>query len=186
MKKYSLFLDTTTQFFYCNCFGSENKRQLFNFKIVNNAEICNQQLFCAFKKVKINFDSVDKIYLTIGPGKYNGIRIGGLISRTWCNIFPKCRLYTISSLRLQAISPNLISVISASKNKKNVEVFQNNTSVYLGKMNNYSQEIIEIIQRFPNNKLIVDYQDLNLFDCFLKNIDKYQLLKDLNQLKLIY
>jgi tRNA threonylcarbamoyl adenosine modification protein YeaZ len=78
----TLFIDSTQK--KLNIALIENKQILDYYSINTNnnlTDVAVEKIMKLLKKNKIKKQQIDKIYLTIGPGSFTGVRVGCLIAK---------------------------------------------------------------------------------------------------------
>ena len=136
----------------------------------------------AFNEVNFHIKDIDKIFVTIGPGSFTGIRVGITVAKTisYCLNIP---VYPISTLEyLSSVNTNyrkIISIIDARRGN----VFAGFYDFNLNKLEDeklVSYDAIDI----PNDTVVVSYDgiyDSSVLDIdIIKLIDKHKNDKAVN------
>lgn len=115
-----LFIDTSNSFI--NIYIINDNNVLVYKKVETLKDMANTIMPLireAFNEVKFDIKDIDKIFVTIGPGSFTGIRVGITVAKTisYCLNIP---VYPISTLEyLSSINTNyskIISIIDARRN----------------------------------------------------------------------
>lgn len=115
-----LFIDTSNSFI--NIYIINDNNVLVYKKVETLKDMANTIMPLireAFNEVKLDIKDIDKIFVTIGPGSFTGIRVGITVAKTisYCLNIP---VYPISTLEyLSSINTNyskIISIIDARRN----------------------------------------------------------------------
>lgn len=168
----TLFIDSTQK--KLNIALIENKQILDYYSINTNnnlTDVAVEKIMKLLKKNKIKKQQIDKIYLTIGPGSFTGVRVGCLIAKAWSDIFP-IKIYTIDSLKLQ-VPYNGISILDARGDKFYTGVFKE--SQRIGEYKILTMDEINKLSIVNELQIYKDYNDnlSNIFDKVLILIDDF-------------
>ena len=115
-----LFIDTSNSFI--NIYIVNDETVLVHKKVETLKDIANTIMPLireSFNEINFDIKDIDKIFVTIGPGSFTGIRVGITVAKTisYCLNIP---LYPISTLEyLSSINTNyskIISIIDARRN----------------------------------------------------------------------
>ncbi|WP_373434746.1 hypothetical protein [Metamycoplasma equirhinis] len=128
-----------------------------------------------FERNKIDIDSINEIYITLGPGSFSGARIGLLFARTICQISNK-KLFIVPTYKLFEMQKKMLK-----QDFNQIKIKANKYNNYLIKLNsNFSCELVE-----NNNDF--DKFDYQLFE---KKLPKYKNIfmqcLDVNEVELLY
>lgn len=125
----SLFIDTSSN--YINVYLIENNIVAYKKSIMVEKDMSNKILpliRSAFESVSFSINDLDKIFITIGPGSFTGLRIGLSFAKTvaWGLNIP---IYPISTLEYLASTytdkMRLIPIIDARRGNVFVGYFDN-------------------------------------------------------------
>ena len=130
----------------------------------------------AFNEVNFHIKDIDKIFVTIGPGSFTGIRVGITVAKTisYCLNIP---VYPISTLEyLSSINTNyrkIISIIDARRDNVFVGFYDTN----LNKLEDEKMVSYDAID-IPNDTVVVSYdgvRDSKILDIdIIKLINKHK------------
>jgi tRNA threonylcarbamoyl adenosine modification protein YeaZ len=175
-----LFIDTTQK--KCN-FGLYKKDKFiktFSIDTNNNlTDIAVEYLDKLLTSAKIKKTEIKKIYLTIGPGSFTGVRVGILIAKSFA-LITKTQIYTIDSLLLQLPKGNGISIIDA-RNKNYIAVYKNSKVVLKPELVTYEQTK-EIIKKYKKEQVFNNYEKVDIFLNFLIHFKNFKLNKNIDAL----
>lgn len=125
----SLFIDTSSN--YINVYLIENNIVVYNKFIIVEKDMSNKILpliRSAFESVSFSINDLDRIFVTIGPGSFTGLRIGLTFAKTaaWGLNIP---IYPISTLEYLASiytkKKRIIPIIDARRGNVFVGYFDN-------------------------------------------------------------
>lgn len=125
----SLFIDTSSN--YINVYLIENNIVVYNKSIIVEKDMSNKILpliRSAFESVSFSINDLDRIFVTIGPGSFTGLRIGLTFAKTaaWVLNIP---IYPISTLEYLASiytkKKRIIPIIDARRGNVFVGYFDN-------------------------------------------------------------
>ena len=126
----------------------------------------------AFNEVNFHIKDIDKIFVTIGPGSFTGIRVGITVAKTisYCLNIP---VYPISTLEyLSSINTNyrkIISIIDARRDNVFVGFYDTN----LNKLEDEKMVSYDAID-IPNDTVVVSYD--GIYDSSVLDIDIIKLI----------
>lgn len=126
----------------------------------------------AFNEVNFHIKDIDKIFVTIGPGSFTGIRVGITVAKTisYCLNIP---VYPISTLEyLSSINTNyrkIISIIDARRDNVFVGFYDTN----LNKLEDEKMVSYDAID-IPNDTVVVSYDGVH--DSKILDIDIIKLI----------
>ncbi len=114
----NLFIDTTNLNFIAALINNNKVVKLLkketNRTMVKNS---NQWLEDFLKNNNQEILKLEKIYFTIGPGSFTGVKVGYNIVRTLLLVNPKIKIYTISSLDLLSNKDKLHTALRITANR---------------------------------------------------------------------
>lgn len=185
MKKFKLFFDSSFNKLNIAILNKNNDLvdQLSILTHNNLTEITLEYLSDILKKNKIKNKQIEAFYVTLGPGSFTGVRIGCIVSKTWCTVNKACKLYTISSLRLQVPHREGISVIDARGNKEYYSVIRN--GIYTLKMAE-NKDFEQICKSNLDLPLYKNFENTNIFESLLNNLENFELVEDVKSVSPIY
>ncbi len=150
-----LFLDTSS--FYINIALIENNEIVYQFREKNSPQL-SETIFIyiehAFKKSKIKKETIDKIFIAVGPGSFTGVRVGLTIAKTmaWTLEIP---IIPLSTLELYATTSNDFKYIISFIKDRNDYLY---AGIYDQKLDNYMADrylhLSELLKKIAS---IVDY-----------------------------
>lgn len=126
----------------------------------------------AFNEVNFHIKDIDKIFVTIGPGSFTGIRVGITVAKTisYCLNIP---VYPISTLEyLSSINTNyrkIISIIDARRDNVFIGFYDTN----LNKLEDEKMVSYDAID-IPNDTVVVSYDGVH--DSKILDIDIIKLI----------
>lgn len=185
MKKFKLFFDSSFNKLNIAILNKNNDLvdKLSILTHNNLTEIALEHLSSIMKKNKIKNKQIEAFYVTLGPGSFTGVRIGCIVSKTWCTIYKSCKLYTISSLRIQVPYTEGISVIDARGNKEYYSVIRNGIcSLKLAENKDFEQ----ICKANLDLPLYKNFENTNIFESFINNLDNFEIVEDIKIVSPIY
>ena len=151
-----LFIDTSSSF--VNIYIIEDSNVLVYKKIETLKDMANSIMPLirdSFKEVDFDIKDIDKIFVTVGPGSFTGVRVGITVAKTiaWGLNIP---VYPISTLEYLACIDtkfnNIISIIDARRKNVFAGYYDSN----LNKIKNEELVSIDSIKKYENT-IFVSY-----------------------------
>ncbi|MDC8912017.1 hypothetical protein [Metamycoplasma hyosynoviae] len=174
----NLFIETCLDDLYLILFKNNGKivSKIKLNDITKKTDIFFENLNYVLNEAKIQINEVKKIYVTKGPGSFNGSRIGFLFARTIAQISDS-ELFTIPTYILFYVQHLLMSFP-----KSIINIKANKHSIYKITLSDNLKKIsMELIMNENNyEKLNYDLFEKNIFTYlnFSKKVDKDNLLKE--------
>ncbi|MES3497412.1 tRNA (adenosine(37)-N6)-threonylcarbamoyltransferase complex dimerization subunit type 1 TsaB [Mycoplasmoides gallisepticum] len=185
LKKYSLFIDTCLDKINLAIFDGE-KEEIYYYTSIelhkNLVDIIVNKIEEFLADHKIKMKSIRKLYLTLGPGSFSGVRVGTNIAKTWKTVDPSLEVYTISNLKIQVPYGEGISCIDAKSNKQYVSIYRGNVGTL--KIVN-DEEYENICKKNPDLSLFKNFKNVDIFENLINNINNFE-LTELENIKPIY
>ena len=178
-----LFIDTSNSFI--NIYIINDNNVLVYKKVETLKDMANTIMPLireAFNEVKFDIKDIDKIFVTIGPGSFTGIRIGITIAKVyaWSLNIP---ITTITSLEAMAVSSDNskihVPIINARRGYVYAAIFDDEQISLPPQHIKYS-ELIHQLERLDNYEFISnDEFDFDIITCpyipnYLKIVNKYK------------
>ena len=169
----SLFLDTSAN--YINVYLIENNEVVYSESLTVLKDMSNKivpLIRKSFESVSFSINDLDKIFVTIGPGSFTGVRIGLTFAKTvaWGLNIP---IYPISTLEfLASVHTNkkrVISIIDARRGNVFAGYFDNNLNK-LASEHLISFSSIDIL----DDDLLVSYD--GIYDSYKLDVDIIKLI----------
>jgi len=178
--KFNLFIDGTQNKLNLAIFYDKQIIDKISIHTNNNlTDLIVEEIKKLFKKNGIkDFKNLESIYLVNGPGSFTGTRITTLIAKTFNNINKDIKYFYISSNELQS-KKNSISIIDSKGNKFYTLINKNNTE---SKIEIKDWRYIEQFSKENKLPIIKDYENVNVFEMLLNNLDKFKTI-DVSKLK---
>ncbi|WP_027122144.1 tRNA (adenosine(37)-N6)-threonylcarbamoyltransferase complex dimerization subunit type 1 TsaB [[Mycoplasma] imitans] len=185
LRKYSLFIDTCLDKINLAIFDSEKEEVYYYTSIEihkNLVDIIVNKIDEFLLDHKIKKKAIKKLYITIGPGTFSGVRVGTNIAKTWKSVEPALEVYTISTLKIQVPYGDGISCIDAKSNKQYVSIYRSN----VGNMKIVDDENYEnMCKKNTDLSLFKNFKNVDIFENLISNISNFE-LTDIENIKPIY
>ncbi|ARU92155.1 glycoprotease [Spiroplasma clarkii] len=182
----NLFIDTTNG---CLVLVLENNNQVIDTKIIKDlikiSDVSVEEVKTLLTKNHLTIKDIHKLYVTLGPGSYTGVRVGVSIVKTLKAIDDCFEVYTISSLHYQAGLKNAISLLDAKGQKYYLGIYENGKNIICDQV--ILEEYIEdFTEQFSTFEILKDYQELDFVNNYLDLKSEFQLQTNINDIEPIY
>ncbi len=132
------------------------------------SEIAIPHLGKLMEQVGIDFDQVDTMVITQGPGSYTGVRIAMTIAKTLAATMP-IRLKAISSLEMLSYDKKAISLIDARGKKAYVGIY-NHGEIVLEDCLMEVKDLPDLMNQYPDyeiagDRFLVDLEEQEIDLC---------------------
>lgn len=182
----SLFLDSSSQFVYLVLFAGRQVLSQLKAKIgFKHSEQTPRLIDKLLKQHHYTWLQVQRLYLTIGPGYYSGLRVGVAIAKTWGLVHPQLTVYVLSSLQLLAGSTgSKMACVWVSKSMLFYQLFIAGQAQGVAVQTNNSalKELMKLHNRF----MYTDHEQLSI-NALVSNFEQlcpnFELVKNLDQLE---
>jgi tRNA threonylcarbamoyl adenosine modification protein YeaZ len=161
----SLFLDTCNHNIIIGLL--ENNKLIYSTSFINDNNLSEKLLptiKLSLEKINKKVENINRIYISIGPGSFTGIRIGVTVAKTmaWAlNI----EIIPISSLEVIASTSTskdyLCSLIDARRGYVYAGIYDKNLNAVFADKYLKFEELINVIDNKFNNTEFVGYERLN-------------------------
>ncbi|MDR1235344.1 MAG: tRNA (adenosine(37)-N6)-threonylcarbamoyltransferase complex dimerization subunit type 1 TsaB [Mycoplasmataceae bacterium] len=150
----------------------------------NLTDIVVEHINNLLKKYKINKSKIKKIFVTIGPGSFTGVRVGILIAKTW-SLINRTHIYIIDSLWLQLPKNSGLSILDARGTMVYVAVYKNRKCIM--KPTIITEQKAELlIKTYKNLGVYIQYKSVNVFDNLIHHLHDFTLVRNINTLIPLY
>lgn len=168
-----LFIDTTQKWCVISIISSKKIicfSQEISFK--NTTDILIEKIDYLLKSKNISKKNINKIYFLLGPGSFNGCRMGYIVAKLW-GLVEKIKVYTMNSLLFQLKNGTGISLINAKSNKFYVAIYKNYKEIHKPSLIN-SNYLNAFIKKYKGFKIYKDYQNFDYKENILKKIKHFE------------
>ncbi|MDC4163527.1 tRNA (adenosine(37)-N6)-threonylcarbamoyltransferase complex dimerization subunit type 1 TsaB [Mycoplasma sp. T363T] len=185
MRKLCLFIDTCLDKINLAIFDNE-KEELYNYTSIeinkNLVDIVVERIDDFLKQSKVKKKAIKKLYITVGPGSFSGVRVGTNIAKTWKTVDPSVEVYTISTLKIQVPYGDGISCLDAKSNKQFVSIYRGN----VGNIKIVDHEEYEnMCKKNTDLSLFKNFANVDIFENLINNISNFE-LTEIEDIKPIY
>lgn len=153
--EYFLFISTSDNDNCCIKLINDNFIELNTLIFASNKNLINlinPYINEMLNKHNLSFNNIKRIYITIGPGSFTGVKVSVSILKTFALVFNEIRFFIINDLKYKCIG-NGISLIDAKSDKLYIAIYENNVELLSPK----------IIEKGDEKKYIDKYSNLNIY-----------------------
>jgi len=158
--KYSLIIDTSFKNINLGLVKEREVIDTFSHEYFHkHSEYLGKCIEDLFRKNNILPTRIDKVFVTVGPGSYTGIRIALAYVKTLCYLL-KIPCYTVSTLRaIAGVRNNSLVILPAKKNFFYVGLYNSNLE-FLKEDSLISKEELDMIISNNKNINIIDFSEV--------------------------
>lgn len=175
----SFFINTATKI---STISLLNDFELIDSMTITNNKDLSSYLFGyiqdLFSRNKVSPEDIDKIFVSIGPGSFTGIRIGLTVAKTWSSLY-KIPLYSISTLEILASvnreNSYSCSLIDARRNYVYAGIYDSSLNVVFPDTYISLDDICDQIKNLPIT--FCTYDSFDFVPCLSDKINVTKLVK---------
>lgn len=183
---YFLFISTSDNDNCCIKLMTDNFIELNTLIFSSNKNlinVINPYINEILNRHNLEFHDIKRIYITIGPGSFTGVKVSVSVLKTFAMVFNQVRFFIINDLKYKCFG-NGISLIDAKSDKLYIAVYDNNIELIPPKLIT-KQEEIKYIAQYPNlhvyhydKKTNFEF-DVNIAKLFVEIINPIETLEPL-------
>ncbi|KLL04247.1 MAG: glycoprotein endopeptidase [Mycoplasmataceae bacterium RV_VA103A] len=130
-----------------------------------------------------NLREINEIYFTSTPSGKTGLRVSLTFLTTFQVLNPQVKVYHIDTLLLQAGTENCLSMLTIDSrgNKYHIAVYQNKKCLLTNQIIQQS-ELTTIKAKFPNFRILQDFQGVDFLANFQKLKSNFLRLKKIEEI----
>lgn len=183
----TMFLDTTNAYLTIILLDKEDQLidriQIWNYQ--KHSDTTTFAIDKMLTKNALDWFKIKKLYLSIGPGSYTGIRVAITICKIMKVINDGLAVFVTNSLLLQAGNEQVISIITATSKEFYVAVYDNLQPLVLEQVVNDSNLLL-IKKQWSNFTIVKDYHQVDAVANFLQIKQTCKKIRNVDDLEPLY